>query len=325
MTDPVPVHLDVDTGVDDACALLLASLHPGLDLRSVTCVGGNAPIGDVTRNTLVVLEAAGRDDVPVGVGATRPLLEQPIDAWHVHGQDGMGDLGMPAPRLSPDSRHAVDLLHESVESAAAQGNPITLVPLAPMTNIALFARMYPESFARVGRVVFMGGGAQVSNATAAAEFNIFHDPEAAALVLDACAEHGVATTMYGLDVFFEPRVSVDHVATLRAAATPPAGLAAELMSFYHRRFGVDSATIGDAGAVAILVDPEAVGTRRLPVRVELTGTWTRGRTIVDLRDWSGDMDHDPHGVASASVDVALTIDGPRIADLWVRTIAEAGR
>jgi pyrimidine-specific ribonucleoside hydrolase len=325
MTDRLPIHLDVDTGVDDACALLLASLHPGLDLRSVTCVGGNAPIGDVTRNTLTVLEVAGRDDVPDGVGATRPLLEQPIDARHVHGEDGMADLGRPAPRLSPDTRHAVDLLRDSVDSAAAHGNPITLVPLAPMTNIALFARMYPASFARVGRVVFMGGGAHVSNATAAAEFNIFHDPEAAALVLDACAEHDVAATMYGLDVFSDPRVTVDHLTALRAAVTPAATLAADLMTFYHKRFGVDNATIGDAGAVAILVDPEAVGTRRLPVRVELNGTWTRGRTIVDLRDWSGDMAHDPHGAASANVDVALTIDGPRIADLWVRTIIEAAR
>lgn len=194
-----------------------------------------------------------------------------------------------------------------------------------MTNVALYARMYPESFARVGRIVFMGGGAHVSNATAAAEFNIFHDPEAAALVLDACAEHGVDVTMYGLDVFSEPRVTVEHLAALRAAATPASNLAADLMSFYHERFGVDEATIGDAGAVAYLVDPEAVGTRRLPVRVELTGTWTRGRTIVDLRDWAGDMKHDPHGVAAATVDVALTIDGPRVADLWVRTITQAAR
>lgn len=325
MTDRLPVHLDVDTGVDDACALLLAALHPGIDLRSVTCAGGNAPIEAVTRNTLTVLQAAGRDDVPVGVGASRPLLEQPVDARHVHGLDGMADLGMPAPHLRPDPRHAVDLLRDSVDAAAAEGDPLTLVPLAPMTNVALYARMYPASFARIGRIVFMGGGAHVSNATAAAEFNIFHDPEAAALVLDACAEHEVAATMYGLDVFSEPRVSVDQVAALRAGGTPAARLAADLIAFYHQRFGIDDAAIGDAGAVAILLDPEAVGTRRLPVRVELTGTWTRGRTIVDLRDWAGDLTHDPHGVATASVDVALTIDGPRVADLWVRAILAAGR
>ena len=90
-----PVVLDVDTGVDDACALLLASLHPALDLKAVTCVGGNAPLADVVRNTLTVLDAAGRGDVPVAAGADRPLLEEPVDARHVHGEDGMGDLDWP--------------------------------------------------------------------------------------------------------------------------------------------------------------------------------------------------------------------------------------
>ena len=104
MIDPMPslpVVLDVDTGVDDACALLLAALHPGLDLRAVTCVGGNAPLADVVRNTLVVLETAGRRDVPVGIGAARPILEEPVDARHVHGYDGMADLEMPPPTLTP--------------------------------------------------------------------------------------------------------------------------------------------------------------------------------------------------------------------------------
>ncbi|HRA27701.1 nucleoside hydrolase, partial [Ornithinibacter sp.] len=129
----LPVILDVDTGVDDACALLLAALHPALDLRAVTCVGGNAPLADVVRNTLTVLETAGRGDVPVGVGAARPLLEDPVDARHVHGADGMADLGMPAPTLAPDPRPALDLLRDTITAAADAGTPATVVPLAPMT------------------------------------------------------------------------------------------------------------------------------------------------------------------------------------------------
>ncbi|WP_307812324.1 nucleoside hydrolase, partial [Phycicoccus sp. CSK15P-2] len=296
---PTPVVLDVDTGVDDACALLLAALHPDLDLRAVTCVGGNAPLADVVRNTLTVLGTAGRADVPVGVGVARPLLEEPVDARHVHGADGMADLGLPPPAQEVDDRSAVDLLRDTVDAAHGDGDPVTLVPLAPMTNVAIFARLHPESFARLGRVVFMGGGANVSNATAAAEFNVFHDPEAAAIVLDAAATHDVPVTMYGLDVFYAPTVGDAGVARLRAADTPVARLAAGLVSFHRRRFDAAGATIGDAGAVAALVLPEAVRTSRLPVRVELTGTWTRGRTIVDTRDWSGDMDHDPHGLAPA--------------------------
>jgi inosine-uridine nucleoside N-ribohydrolase len=107
---PIPVVLDVDTGVDDACALLLAALHPDVDLRAVTCVAGNAPVDDVVRNTLVVLEAAGRGDVPMGRGAARPLLEAPRPARHVQGKDGMGDLGLPRPEGGADSRDAVALL-----------------------------------------------------------------------------------------------------------------------------------------------------------------------------------------------------------------------
>ena len=323
MIDPMPslpVVLDVDTGVDDACALLLAALHPGLDLRAVTCVGGNAPLADVVRNTLVVLETAGRHDVPVGVGAARPLLEEPVDARHVHGSDGMADLGMPAPTLRPDPRPAVDVLRDAIQEAAVAGEALTVVPLAPMTNLALLARVHPQAFARIGRIVFMGGGVEISNATAAAEFNVFHDPEAAAIVLAACSEHDVPVTMYGLDVFYDPLVTDVQVAALRELDTPVAHLAAGLISFHHRRFANAGATIGDAGAVGILLDPDAVRTERLPVRVELAGTWTRGRTVVDRRDWSGDLAHDPHGLAATMVDVALAIDGPRIADLWVRTV-----
>jgi pyrimidine-specific ribonucleoside hydrolase len=316
----LPVILDVDTGVDDACALLLAALHPALDLRAVTCVGGNAPLADVVRNTLTVLETAGRGDVPVGVGAARPLLEDPVDARHVHGADGMADLGMPAPTLAPDPRPALDLLRDTITAAADAGTPATVVPLAPMTNLALLARVYPEAFASIGRIVFMGGGVDISNATAAAEFNVFHDPEATAIVLDACASADVPVTMYGLDVFYDPLVTDTHVDGLRALGTPVADLAAGLISFHHRRFANAGATIGDAGAVGILIEPDAVVTQRLPVRVELTGTWTRGRTVVDRRDWDGHLAYDPHGLAPAQVDVCLSIDGPRIAELWVRTV-----
>lgn len=323
---PIPVVLDVDTGVDDACALLLAALHPGLDLRAVTCVGGNAPLADVVRNTLTVLATCGAPDVPVAAGAARPLLEHPRDARHVHGADGMADLGRPAPDLVPDPRHAVELLREVIVAQAATGAAVTLVPLAPMTTIALLARTHPEAFARLRRVVLMGGGAQVGNVTASAEFNVFHDPEAAAIVLDACAELGVPVTMYGLDVFYRPTVTRAQGEALLAAddGTGPASLAGGLIRFMCDRFGEDATTIGDAGAVAAVLAPDALTTSLLPVRVELAGTWTRGRTIVDLRGSAAVLDHDPHGMAPALVDVALDIDGARVASLWLDTVRAAG-
>ena len=328
-TVTTPVILDVDTGVDDACALLLAALHPSLDLRAVTCVGGNAGVEAVVRNTLTVLESAGRLDVPVARGAARPLLEHPLDAAHVHGLDGMGDLDWPRAQAEPDPRHAVELLRDELTTAAgpaAEGSPdrrVTLVPLAPLTNIALLLRAYPEAAAAgLREIVFMGGAAHVGNATASAEFNVFHDPEAAAIVLDAAGELGIPVTMYGLDVFYEPRVSSERADELvQAGGRGAAELGGRLIAYQCQRFVSTAATIGDAGAVCAVIDRSGVATQQLPVRVELAGTWSRGRTIVDRRDWSGDMDHDPHGIAPAAVEVCLEVDAERYARLWLDTVS----
>jgi pyrimidine-specific ribonucleoside hydrolase len=316
----LPVVLDVDTGVDDACALLLAARHPALDLLAVTCVAGNAEVDQVVRNTLITLDAAGRPDVPVARGATRPLLEPGRPARHVHGQDGMGDLGLPAPGRGPDPRHAVELLRDVLVGAARAGRPVTLVPLAPMTNVALLLRTYPEVAAGLARIVFMGGAALIGNATAAAEFNVWHDPEAAAVVLDAAAGLDVPVTMYGLDVFYAPRVSKAQANALITRPSPASRLAGALIRFQCHRFGEHAASIGDAGAVCAVIDPGALTTRRLPVRIELAGSWTRGQTVVDQRDRGGDLAHDPHGLAPAVVDVVLGVDGERYTRLWLETV-----
>jgi len=328
MTRRVPVILDVDTGVDDACALLLAALHPDLDLRAVSCVGGNAGVDEVVRNTLKVLDVAGRGDVPVARGAARPLLEPVSDALHVHGDDGMADLGWPVSPRHPDQRHAVEMLRDLLRQAAAGGpaDLITLVPLAPLTNIALLLRTYPEASAGLREIVFMGGAAQVGNATASAEFNVWHDPEAAAVVLEAAGELAVPVVMYGLDVFYDPRVSREQAAALIAiGGRGPAELAGRLIDFQCDRFGQADATIGDAGAVCAVIDRAGLTTARLPVRVELAGTYSRGRTIVDRRDWSGDIAHDPHGLAPTSLEVALSVDASRYAGLWLRSVNVGGR
>ena len=306
----IPVILDVDTGVDDACALLLAARHPALDLRAVSCVGGNAPVDDVVRNTLIALHAAGRDDVPVARGADRPLLEEPVDARHVHGDDGMGDLGWAPAEREVDGRHAVELLRDTL---LASEERVTLIPLAPMTNIALLLRTYRQVAPKIERIVFMGGAADVGNATASAEFNVFHDPEAAAIVLAASAELGINLTMYGLDVFYSPVVTREEAAAL--TTSDAARLGGALITFQCDRFQRDDATIGDAGAVCAVIDPSGLTTRELPMRVELGGSWSRGRTIVDRRDWDGDMSHDPHGPAPR-IDVALAVDAERYANLW---------
>ncbi|MHB1472014.1 MAG: nucleoside hydrolase [Dermatophilaceae bacterium] len=322
-TVPVPIILDVDTGVDDACALLLAALHKHVDLRAVTCVGGNASVDQVVRNTLTVLDVAGRTDVPVARGAARPLLEPASDARHVHGDDGMADLGWPSSDRHPDGRHAVELLRDLLSEAANGGSAgrVALVPLAPLTNIALLLRTYPEAAAGLREIVFMGGAAHIGNATASAEFNVWHDPEAAAIVLESAAELDIPVVMYGLDVFYDVRVSRKRARSLIAVGgRGPAELAGRLVDYQCSRFGQPDATIGDAGAVCAVIDRAGLTTTRLPVRVELAGTYSRGRTIVDRRDWSGDLTHDPHGLAPTSVEVALSVDADRYADLWFRTV-----
>ncbi|MCE1179197.1 MAG: nucleoside hydrolase [Micrococcales bacterium] len=321
----LPLVLDVDTGVDDACALLLAARHPGVDLRGVTCVGGNAPLEAVVTNTLTVLDACGREDVPVAAGAHRPLLAEPHDARHVHGRDGMGDLDWPKSTRQPDARHALELLRDLLLEAAEGPDPerITLVTLAPMTNAALLLRTYPQAARGLREILFMGGAANVGNATASAEFNVFHDPEAAAVVLQATTELGIPVTMYGLDVFYEPRVTRQFAEAMIATDDRgPAGLGGRLIRYQCERFHSDAATIGDAGAVCAAIDRAGITTRSLPVRIELSGDYSRGRTIVDRRDWSGDLTHDPHGSPPDPIEVALDVQAGRFAAQWVRTVSE---
>jgi pyrimidine-specific ribonucleoside hydrolase len=317
---PIPVILDVDTGVDDGLALLFAARHPSLQLKAATCVAGNAEVDQVVTNTLTVLDAAGASGVPVARGAERPLIEAPRPARHVHGEDGLGDLAWPRPAAAPDARHAIDLLRDELLAAAGTGNRITLVALGPLTNIALLVRAYPHVMAGVERLVVMGGAASYGNATAAAEFNVWHDPEAAAIVLDAVGTSATPMTMYGLDVFYGPAATREDAELLCACSDSGSRLAGELLRFSLARYTTGTATIGDAGAVCAVADPDGLRTERLPVRVELAGTWTRGQTVVDRRTRQLDQENDAHGIAAAQVDVALGVDGARYVELWLSTV-----
>ncbi len=315
----IPVIMDVDTGVDDAMSLLFAVRHPGIDLRAVTCVVGNTNVDQVTSNTRYVLDAAGAPDIPVARGSGHPLLVPSDDASHVHGSDGLGGFSRPSDRrLSPLS--AVELLHRELMAAVGTGDRITLVPSAPLTNIALLLRTHPEVAAGIERIVFMGGSASNGNATAAAEFNIWHDPEAAAVALAAAGELDIPVTMYGLDVFNDVVITREEAAGLRRRLDPGAQLAGSLIEFSCDTFGGDSATIGDAGTVCAVVDPGGLHTERFPVQVVLGNGLARGQTLVDRRTWFGDLKADPHQSRPTMVDVALQVDARRYADLWLTTV-----
>lgn len=313
--------LDVDTGVDDALAILFAVRHPNVRLRAISCVSGNVDVDQVVANTMRVLDAAGADDVVVARGATTPLLAPRLDGRVVHGQDGMADLGLPQSRRRPAHQHAVEVLRREITSAP---EPVTLVTLAPLTNIALLLRMYPEVAGNIGRVVTMGGSASVGNASPVAEFNVWHDPEAAAVVFGA----GLPMTMYGLDVFYGAAVPRETAEQLAGGDEPGARLAGQLLLHAADRYGHDhrlgepgGAGLGDAGAVAAAVDPGALVTRRLPVAVELAGSRTRGQTVVDHRTVDGE--DTAHHVAAQQhlIDVALAVDGPRLRAEYLRVVA----
>ena len=274
----VPVILDVDTGVDDTLALLLAARSPELELVGVTCVTGNVTVDLVVRNTLQVLETAGRRDVPVAIGRRQPLLEKVVTAAYVHGEDGLGGLSrtLPIAQRSPEDLPAVDFLVKALLEAET---PITLVPLGPLSNIAMLLQEYPQVKSRIPRIVLMGGAFGMGNASAVAEFNIRQDPEAAEIVLTS----GVDIVMYTWDVFTQVVFGPSEVQTMATGSGKCGQLAGQLMRFMQQNFGRDMVSIGDAGAVASVIDPSGLTTRMCPVRVELEGRWTRGMTVVDQR------------------------------------------
>jgi pyrimidine-specific ribonucleoside hydrolase len=215
---------------------------------------------------------------------------------------------------------AVELLRRELMAAVGTGEKITLVPSAPLTNIALLLRTYPEVAAGIDRIIFMGGSATVGNATVAAEFNVWHDPEAAAIALAAVGELDIPVTMYGLDVFNDVLITRAEAARLRDHLDPGAQLAGSLIGFACDTFGSEAASIGDAGTVCAVVDPAGLSTESWPVLVELGDGFARGQTLVDRRTWIGDVKADVQRVAPTQIDVALAVDARRYADLWLTTV-----
>ena len=303
--------LDVDTGVDDAFALMFAARHPEVNLIGVTCVDGNTNLKQVVINTLKVLDAAEAKEIPVAAGAARPLIDEPRYAEHVHGVDGLADLGTPESTRVVDKRPAVELLRDLIEQSK---DPVTLIPLAPLTNIALFLRSFPETAKKLERIVLMGGSAGAGNATATAEFNIWHDPESAAIVFNS----GVPITMYGLDVFMDLRMNESHSSKLITSGHAPSIFGGCLIKSMFDRLNHEI-TLGDYGAVATALYPELTKTERFRVTVDTTFGPNRGMTVCDRRPLFI-QELDPGFETSAFVDVVLEIDVDAIRNLWIKAI-----
>lgn len=275
------IILDCDPGHDDAVALLLAHGNPEIELLAVTTVVGNQTLAKVTRNALAVAAVAGITGVPFAAGCARPLIREIQVAPDIHGESGLDGPLLPEPQIELDSRHAVDLIIETV--LAHEPGTVTLVPTGGLTNIAMAARKAPEIIARVKEVVLMGGGYHVGNFSAVAEFNIAIDPEAAHIVFNA----GWPVVMVGLDLTHQALATAEIAARIAAIGTTAARFVGELLEFFGQAYkdvqGFEAPPVHDPCAVAYVIDPSIVKTRRVPVDIELTGGLTRGMTVADFR------------------------------------------
>lgn len=276
------IILDCDPGHDDAVAILLAVANPNIDLLGVTTVGGNAALEKCTYNARACLQQYGATDVPVHAGCDRPLVHPLEVADYVHGETGLDGTELPVPTRPLDKGHAVNWIIDTIMNN--EPKTITLVPTGPLTNIAMAMRLEPKIVDRVKQVVLMGGGYNIGNWSAVAEFNVKTDPEAAHMVF---AEKGWPVTMIGLDLTHQALCTPEVQAKIDAIGTPTAKFVSELMDFfrlsYHDAEEFVDPPVHDPCTVAYLIDPSIIKMRRAPVEVELRGDLTVGMTVADLR------------------------------------------
>jgi pyrimidine-specific ribonucleoside hydrolase len=297
-TTPTAVALDVDTGIDDALAILYAVAHPALQVAVVTGVSGNVELAQVMTNTCQVLAAAGADATPVAAGASVTLAGGGSRAHaHNHGTNGLGDIVLPDPVRSLEPGGAVQLLRRQLVTAP---EPLIAAALAPQTNLATLVREYPDVTEHIERIVFVGGRITELNPPGVAEFNVGHDPEAAAAVLHA----GIPLTMYGLDVFEQVVVPESTARRLAGHVHPAIRLAGQLLLVRRGHL------IGDAGALVLLTNPELFAVEPLRIAVALTGD-ERGRTLVDASR------SDP---SATSVDVVTAVNAAQAAQAFISVI-----
>jgi len=272
----LPIILDCDPGHDDAIAIVVAAAH--CDLLGITTVAGNAPLELTTRNALIMADLLGVD-VEVHSGAGRPLVAPPRHAQYVHGESGIDGADLPDPSRPATSANAVEFIIETCR--AIEG--VWLVPTGPMTNVALALRAAPDLGGRIAGISLMGGGS-FGNRTAAAEFNVWADPDAAAMVFD----YGGPLIMAGLDVTHQLQATPDRIELVRAVPGRLAALFAELLVFFsngyvERHDDMRGAAVHDPCAVMALTHPQLFQRAERHVVVETSGRHTTGMTLIDER------------------------------------------
>ncbi|MBS5873235.1 MAG: ribonucleoside hydrolase RihC [Clostridiales bacterium] len=274
-----PIIIDTDPGIDDAVAIAIALFSEELDVKLITTVAGNVSLDKVTYNTLRLLKFFQKE-VPVAKGAAEPLILPLMDASNVHGKSGMEgfDFEEPDDHLLLEE-NAVNAMRRVIMES---DEPITLVPIAPLTNIALLLKVYPEVKANIREIVMMGGSASRGNKGVMSEFNVATDPEAAKIVFNS----GLPLVMAGLDVGWNALVLPEDSAKL-----PQLGEVGRMAYCLFQKYRGGSMKTGlkmyDSCAMAYLLKPEMYEIAETYVDVELAGTMTAGCTLVDLKGYLG--------------------------------------
>ena len=308
-----PVFLDVDMGVDDALAIILALRSPEVELMGISTVFGNVPLGQATRNALQVLELMERDDIPVYVGADEPLVRQPVYAEAVHGKTGLGVAELPEPEMLP-AGNALDFL-----VAALEGRPgeVIIIATGPLTNLALVEQQQPGILDQARRVLVMGGAlAEVGNITPVSEFNSFADPHA----LHYLIKVGINMTLISLDVthrlglaaeVIEARLSGrdDALASFVRDATRT------VIDFEREHYGFAGLHLHDPAAVALAIDASLCQSETYALDVETTGELTAGQVVVDRRPLIRDEEREGY-----PIDCAMGVDVERFMQLFTHRV-----
>jgi purine nucleosidase len=295
---PRPIIIDTDPGQDDAIAILLALASPELEVLGITAVAGNVPLALTEANARRLVELAGRPDLKVFAGCSRPLVRALVTAEEVHGKTGLDGSGLPPPTIELQAMHGVDWLVETL-MAAGEG-AVTLATLGPLTNIAMAMVKEPRILPKIREIVMMGGGFfEGGNVTPAAEFNIYVDPHAAHVVFAS----GCKLTLMPLDVTHKAITTPERLARFGAIDTPVGRACHGMLSFYSRhdveKYGMVGGPLHDPCVIAYLLDDGLFGGKHVPVEIEIASNATMGMTLVD---WWGTTGNPPNCTVMNTID-----------------------
>lgn len=303
----IPVILDCDPGHDDAIGIILACASEKLDVKAITTVGGNQTIKKTTNNALRVLNFINKD-IPVAMGANKPMRRDLEIAEEVHGDSGLEGPILPDSDKEPENLSAVELISKVVSESKKK---VIIIPTGPLTNIAIFLLAYPNLHSKIECISLMGGAAKGGNWTASAEFNILVDPEAADIVFKS----GIPITMAGLDVTHKAQIRNNDINRIKNQGGKVAIMVGELLEYFskfHKEIcGWDFAPLHDPCAVAWVIKPEMFKSKKLNVCIDIEGEYTTGCTVTDFLGVTG---------RKPNVNVLLDVDTNQFIELIIESV-----